>query len=579
MTGRAPEPWVAVWDGGCLDGAVSVAFEGTLSGGVADPAAEIAALYARLGDRFVSGLRGTFALVLADPRARRLVAARDRLGLVPLFYARAGERWMFSTALEGLLRQTGVSREVDEEAMLSQLSDRWLDAERTPYAAIKRVPPASVLVVDASGARVARYWDPSQDPPAPARDPDEMLDAFERTLRTAVADSVSRGTRAGVFLSGGVDSISVAALAKQQAVASAAPLPLALSVLFSGADCDETDVQTRVANDLGLPAFRISLDDALGSPSAVDGLLALADEWPTPMCNLWLPAFIRLAAEGRARGCDVVLTGGGGDEWLGVSPYVVADLLRALRFRAYFHYVRQLRTSYVMPTWTLLRNVTWRFGVKTLLKAAVSDLVRAAGHDLDRLRAPWLLPPWLAPHRPAQRAFTARLVDAARFEEDRRKRLGSFYAYEARRSLDHPVVVAEAENKFHMSRTLGVRFVEPYWQAEVVELLYRTAPEDLSAGGVAKGLVHRLIRRHLPDLPMPKQKKIGLASFFKERVRREMIASWRRLGGVTALAERGLVDASKVDDMVATVFADDTSNDVWRVLHLACIEAWLRARS
>jgi asparagine synthetase B (glutamine-hydrolysing) len=587
----APEPWVVAWDGhdlatsrsppgagGAVDARWAVAFEGALSAPFGESEVAIAAGYARSGERYLAGLRGTFALILADRAERRLVAARDKMGLTPLFYARAGGRWVFSTTLEALLRQEGVSGDVDDETVLSELSDRWLDAERTHFAAVKRVPPGSALVIDAAGLRVARYWDPSRQAQSPIRDPHDILDAFERTLRGAIADAMRPGGLAGIFLSGGVDSISVAALARSSAVASGAPLPLALSVLFSGSECDETDVQTHVASALGLPAFRVPLDEALGCDSAVDGLLALAGRWPIPMCNLWLRAFIRLAAEGTARGCDVVLTGGGGDEWLGVSPYVVADLLRALRIGAYLRYARQLRTSYVMSPWTLLRNVTWTFGVKTLLKAALSAVVRASGHDLQKLRAPWLLPPWLAPERSAQRAFRARVAESARVEDDRRKRMGSFYAYEARRSLDHPIVVTETENKFRLGQTVGVRFVEPYWSPEVVELLYGIAPDDLSAGGVAKGLVHGLIRRHLPDLPMPKQKKLGLAMFFRQRVRREMIASWRRLGGARALAAFGFVDARKVEDMVRTILADDASTEVWQVLRLACVESWLRAR-
>ena len=134
----------------------------------------------------------------------------------------------------------------------------------------------------------------------------------------------------GIFLSGGFDSISVAAFATDIARRTAQPDPIALSLAFPDPTCNEEVVQRGVAKGLGIDQVLLSFEEALGGRGLIEAATGLIAEWPVPMLNLWNPAYATLAARGRARGCRVILTGNGGDEWLAVSPFLAADLIKSL---------------------------------------------------------------------------------------------------------------------------------------------------------------------------------------------------------------------------------------------------------
>ena len=129
-----------------------------------------------------------------------------------------------------------------------------------------------------------------------------------------------------IFLSGGVDSITIAAAATDIRRAAALAPPLALSLVFPDAASNEEAVQTAVARELGLPQRLVPLGEASGSKGLLAAALELSAGWPQPMWNIWSPAYMHLARVAGGEGARVVLTGRGGDEWLTVTPYLMADL-------------------------------------------------------------------------------------------------------------------------------------------------------------------------------------------------------------------------------------------------------------
>jgi asparagine synthetase B (glutamine-hydrolysing) len=545
--------------------------------GHANDAARILRAYLREGDRCFSKIRGIYALALWDPRSDTFLAARDPLGILPLFYAQAAaDRWLFSPTLEALLAQASVSKRLDSTVLAEHLFDQWVNGEETEYEAIRRVLPGHVLTIRRHAVSASRYW----NPPAAdlrVRHTADIVDRFEHVFARAVARALEQG-KAGIFLSGGVDSISVASMAKQ--LAASAPgreLPIALSLLYADPDFHEAQIQRTVATSLGLPARQIALQDAIGQRTATESLLEANAKWPVPMLNLWLPAFLNLAREGEALGCEVILTGGGGDEWLGVSPYLAADLIRSLRFVDLCRFCHKTLRSYDIGYRGLLRTLGWNFGIRPHV-ARVRDLAAALVNcDVDRRHSERRIPEWIGPGSTLRGAMRDRYVIAARTDRARRAAAPSLYDYEARRTLDHPIVVGEIENKFHFGQRVGVRMLEPYWDAELVELLFTTSPDDLSLGGFAKGLVHRLVRRALPELPVGRQRKIALSTAYTARVRREAQEGWTKMNGVPALAQMGIVNADEADKKVQRLLADASSAQVWLIPHILSVEAWVRA--
>lgn len=541
----------------------------------ANDAARVARAYLRDPTTFIPAIQGIFAFVLWDSRSHTLLAVRDALGIFPLFYARTSrDRWLFSPTLGALLADASVSNRLDTMVLAEHLFDQWVSGEETEYQAIRRVLPGHVLGIHRNVVRTSRYWNP---PPADLRGRAEDIDGrFERLLRQAVGRALGQG-RAGIFLSGGVDSISVAAIAKDLTAAERAqPLPAALSLLYANPDGAEERLQRTVATMLGLPARQLDFQETLGRRTAIEWLLEANATWPTPMINLYLPPFLELARAGQAAGCEVILTGGGGDEWLGVSPYFAADLLGSLRLIDYGRFCRKIHRSYDIGYGGLLRLLGWTFGLKPHLARLRNTVASLVHIDVDRRNCESRVPRWIGPMATLRDAIKERYVIAARADRARRAQASTLYDYEARRTLDHPIVISEIENKFHSGQHVGVRMLEPYWDAQLIDLLYATSPEDLGLGGLAKGLVHRLVNRALPELPAIRQRKIASSRAYQARVRREGREAWRMMKGVPALAQLGIVDPDGVERTVQRLLADGDSAGVWLIPHLLSIEAWAR---
>jgi hypothetical protein len=102
----------------------------------------------------------------------------------------------------------------------------------------------------------------------------------------------------------------------------------------------------------------LSFEEALGGRGLIEAATALIAEWPVPMLNLWNPAYAALSARGQARGCRTILTGNGGDEWLAVSPFLAADLIKSLDVVGFVRFATTLKRSYRASRLSLWRGAS-----------------------------------------------------------------------------------------------------------------------------------------------------------------------------------------------------------------------------
>src|SRR5262249_40099054 len=154
-------------------------------------------------------------------------------------YAVATRRLLFSGSIDALLAGPEVPRTLNRLVVAEHLVHRWVDSNETYYAAVRRVPPGHVFVVENGRQTVSRYWDPSATVQGWRED---ELEQFGPIFERAVARAVARG-RAAIFLSGGFDSVSIAAMAASIASRRGERLPHALSLAFPDPECSEDLVQ------------------------------------------------------------------------------------------------------------------------------------------------------------------------------------------------------------------------------------------------------------------------------------------------------------------------------------------------
>ncbi len=167
--------------------------------------------YEQWGDDVARHLHGMFAFAIWDEDAQRLLLGRDRLGKKPLIYAESQGRIAFGSEFSAVLADRRVSRDVDRRAIHDYLTYQYVPAPGSGFKAIRKLPPAHVLVFEGGGAKVSRYWQPSC---APRLDLtlDDAVAETERRLTEAVKKRLMSEVPLGAFLSGGVDSSLIVAL-------------------------------------------------------------------------------------------------------------------------------------------------------------------------------------------------------------------------------------------------------------------------------------------------------------------------------------------------------------------------------
>jgi asparagine synthase (glutamine-hydrolysing) len=289
-------------------------------------------LYEEHGTRFAEHLRGMFAVAVWDAKRRRLVLARDRFGIKPLYYRVAGESLSFASELKALLRQPDFSREIDPDAVEAFLTFSFVPAPLSIFREAKKLPPGSVLVWEADGGsdvRIERYARPRPVEEAALRrgSEEELAEELLERLRDSVRAHLIADVPVGVLLSGGIDSCALAALASETV-----PHVSTFTIGFEERAFDERSLARLVAERYGTDHHELVL-----SPDAVELLPALAEAFDEPFADSSaIPTY--LVSKLTREHVTVALTGDGGDEvfagYLRFGAAVTAERLPAWAGRA-----------------------------------------------------------------------------------------------------------------------------------------------------------------------------------------------------------------------------------------------------
>jgi asparagine synthase (glutamine-hydrolysing) len=171
-------------------------------------------LYEQYGEDCVHHLRGMFAFAIWDRSRRRLFIARDRLGIKPLYYYYDGKTLLFGSEIKALLAHPGMKPEFNRQTLAEYLAFGYISGAESMYAGIRKLLPGHILNLDERGQlETAQYWDLNVAVDDGNRPPDQYVARYRELLEECVSSHLMSDVPLGVFLSGGLDSSAVAALA------------------------------------------------------------------------------------------------------------------------------------------------------------------------------------------------------------------------------------------------------------------------------------------------------------------------------------------------------------------------------
>lgn len=465
-------------------------------------------LYEEYGDRCVEKMNGMFAFALWDKERRRLLLARDRLGVKPLFYYTDGRRLVFGSEIKAILAEGAVPRAVDLPGLHHFLSLDYVPREFTLFRGIRKLLPGHIMAVEDGRISISPYWSVPEADPAPPADEDRLAAELADRLLEAVRLRLVSDVPLGVFLSGGIDSSMVTALATKANKGpvstfsigfeeeSFSELPYArLTAKQHGSDHHELIVKCDV-EDL-LPRLVWYSDEPSADSSAV----------PT----YFLSKFAREHVK-------VIVSGDGGDELFGgYETYAAYNVAR--RYRAVPRPIRRLLRWAAHRLPVSEKKVSFDYKLKRFADGVELDPLRAHfwwNGTLGEDQKHWLYTPEMA--REAAGADTLDVFRKCLPSNPDADFLAALMFADIKTYLPDDILVKV--DRMSMANSLEVR--TPFLDYTFVEFAARL-PSRLKVRGLAKKvLLKRAAAPFVPPENIHRKKQgfsIPVASWLKTRLR------------------------------------------------------------
>ena len=318
--------------------------------------------YSCYGDAFVDHIEGMFAIAIVDVQRRRLVLARDRVGIKPLYFAHTAGGVSFASELDALMLDPAIAPTLDPLALNLYFVHGSVPSPHTIYRGVSKLDPGEITTFELDRGPAPpsrrRYWRVRFSP-----DRERPFHSFRQELdglvTAAVSDHLESDVELGAFLSGGIDSSAVVGKA---ALATRSPLRTITIGFRDSGDGDEREAAREVAKRWGL----ITCERTVGL-EGIGAMREVARTWGEPFGDTSAIPMLAAAELAREQGLKVMLSGDGGDELF--SGYLNAKRVRRLR----------------APWWSML-------GQPRALARALRERVRAGSTQRSTP-----VPSWLAP--------------------------------------------------------------------------------------------------------------------------------------------------------------------------------------
>lgn len=452
----------------------------------------ISHLYEENGPGFVSALDGDFAIALWDSEADRLVLARDRVGVKPLFYHANRQHLIFGSEIKAVLASGYCDIAVDPQGISDCFYYGHPIAPSTFWSGVTDLEPGTVVCFDRAGLRRQRYFTPllRPDPTRPLLRGDDAVDSFSSLFTQAVRKRLPSEVRGGVSLSGGIDSTSIAAVASRVCDS---PLPTC-SIRLIGEELDESHWSRYVADELHLDHQEVIIT----GKKACELLPRSIWHFESPF---WFGAvatpFYEMTRLAQSQGFKVALSGDGSDEML--AGY---DFYRLMKFG---HLLAASRQTWLAPA-------LWRQVVKwTTAPTGVDQHIRRVHADLKHYESQFgEVPAWIYLWSAIDQASRPLLNGNGLPPPSRlpppppsRDRLRRQLHFEFASRLPNWILVIS--DRLGMANGLEVRV--PFLDRDLIDLCSELSPDMIMKRSVEKYVLRRAMSRLAPARVVRRRKR------------------------------------------------------------------------
>lgn len=503
------------------------------------------AAYEMRGDASIESVVADFGFVVWDGRARRMVAARDALGVKPLFHGRDGRLLVIASRL-GVF---GEGERYDERWIAEFLLGTGTDPERTVWDGVRSLPPGGMLVAQGDRIETRRFWRAEDFAPADRADEREAAEAFRGLFAEAVRTRTDGDGETWAQLSGGLDSSSVVSMAATLSKRGEGPaLGGTLTVVDALGDGDETRFSGAVLRDFGLR------NEALHDPWPWedDGFAPEALDEPRAHYPFWARDR-RMCEVVRSGGGRVMLSGQGSDHYLDGPGTYAADLLARGRLRQAF---REVALTAVARRQSFYRGF-WHDALLPLLPARLAS--RGAGEAL---------PGWIDPGF-ADRAGVRDHLPAMR---DGRAPRGRLWHHQTARSL---MMLPGFLERAPFIDTLEMRY--PFLHRPLVEFGLRLPVSLRLRPNGGKWILREAMRGTLPEEVRTRKTKGGIDARVMWALGREA-PRLRAMLRDPIVAQKGWISAEVLRAETERARQGETDN-LPRLLSALALETWLKVRA
>jgi asparagine synthase (glutamine-hydrolysing) len=476
-------------------------------------------------------LRGMFAVALWKESERRLVLARDRMGIKPLYIARQGEELFFGSELKAIFVHPEIERRISLDGLDCYLSLNYLPCPWTLVEGIEKLPPGSWLEWRDGVVRSETYWELPFGQAA-AWTMEEAKEELDRLLEQSVREHLLSDVPLGLWLSGGMDSTTILHYASR---ASATRLKT-FSITYHGRSCDESDLVGRAVKEYGTEHEELDLTTELDLQGAIEEFAYYSDEPSADAGSLPVWFLSKLCK----KSTTVALSGEGADELFGGYVTYRADLLAKRARRAPRRVLRSaLKATRRLPVSD--EKISFEYKAKRFLEGTLLSPSQAHvfwngmffGQDKQALL-----------RKPLPITF-AELVEQINGWPKNGDGLAPFLWFDQKYYLADDILVKS--DRMSMAHSVEVR--PPFLDHRIVEFA-ATLPVELKISGKRQKLVLRELRRDKLPATILEGKKTGFDIPAHEWLRgplRELLVETLREGTET---HGELFDAAAIDEIL-----------------------------